>query len=98
MPTTHKKNPSARKKLFAESVKMDRSILIGYARISTQDRNLKLQIEALTKAGCRRISPTSSAGAGQNVQALKRLKKLYAKETPSSCGSWTVLAAASRTW
>ncbi len=30
-------------------------MLIGYARASTQDQNLDLQIEALTKAGCKKV-------------------------------------------
>lgn len=31
------------------------SMKIGYARVSTEEQNLDLQIEALTEAGCDRI-------------------------------------------
>lgn len=36
---------------------------IGYARVSTKDQNLDLQIEALEKAGCEKIYHEKISGA-----------------------------------
>ncbi len=46
-------------------------MLIGYARVSTQDQNPRLQIDALEAVGCERIFTEKASGAHRDRPALK---------------------------
>jgi len=48
-------------------------MLIGYARVSTDDQNLTLQRATLTEAGCTRIYEEKLSGANRNRPELARL-------------------------
>jgi len=46
---------------------------IGYARVSTQDQNLDLQVDALRAAGCERVMTEKVSGAAKERPQLERL-------------------------
>lgn len=51
-------------------------MLIGYARVSTQDQNLELQYEALRKAGCEKIVEDQVSGSRADRPGLNRVMEL----------------------
>ncbi len=48
--------------------------LLGYARVSTQDQNLDLQVDALSKAGCDRVWMEKSTGRKMDRPELTKLR------------------------
>lgn len=48
-------------------------MILGYARVSSQDQNLERQIEALTKAKCQYIYQEKMSGIKQNRPELRKM-------------------------
>jgi DNA invertase Pin-like site-specific DNA recombinase len=57
----------------------DSGMLIGYARVSTQDQNLELQTEALTKAGCKKVFEDKVNGSRAERPGLTKAQEALRK-------------------
>lgn len=57
-------------------------MLIGYARVSTQDQNLDLQIKALAEIGCEKIFTEKASGFSRERPELKKAME-YLREKDS---------------
>ncbi len=55
-------------------------MLIGYARVSTDDQNLNLQKDALLEAGCERIFEDRLSGAKSELPSLSETLEYTAHE------------------
>jgi DNA invertase Pin-like site-specific DNA recombinase len=62
-------------------------MLIGYARVSTVDQNPELQIEALKKAGCKKIFMEKISGADKNRPQLQEALN-YMREHEDTLVIW----------
>lgn len=51
-------------------------MIVGYARVSTQDQNLQLQLDALEKAGCIEIFEEKKTGTKKDRPALNEMLKM----------------------
>lgn len=54
----------------------DTKMIIGYARVSTTDQNLDLQIDALKKAGCTKIYSEKVSSAKDRPELAKLIENL----------------------
>lgn len=71
---------------------------IGYARVSTRDQDVAMQIKALEDAGCDQIFTETTSGSPPIAPSSAERSVISGRVTPRSFGGWTGSAGPSRTW
>ena len=66
-------------------------MIIGYARVSTQDQNPQLQLDALAKAGCEQVYQEKATGKFRDRPELVAcLRSMRKGDTLACCRSLKV--------
>ena len=55
-------------------------MLVGYARVSTEDQKLDLQVDALKGAGCEKLYSDQVSGASKLKPGLEELSLIHISE------------------
>jgi DNA invertase Pin-like site-specific DNA recombinase len=63
-------------------------MLIGYARVSTHEQDLSLQLDDLKRAGCEKIFEDKASGAKTIGLASEKPWSMLEKGTPCWFGGW----------
>lgn len=65
-------------------------MIFGYARVSTEDQNLDMQVDALTQYGVDKIYKEKLTGTRKDRPQLEELLKVVRTETKLLYISWIV--------
>ena len=70
-------------------------MLIGYARVSTEDQKLRLQHDALTDGGCEKLFREKLSGTSTTLRRERSSSRSRARAMSSWCGNSTASGAPS---
>ena len=71
--------------------------VIGYARVSTHEQSLDLQVDALKRSGCDEIYTEQASGKSAKQADRPELDHCLRALRPGDTGTWTAWAAISMT-